>query len=140
MVSPFIGAWLLVSQYSFYPDGRRQPSRGEQPAGILIYDGAGNMAVQLMRTDARAGEFTDLSTLETAMQGFLAYFGRYEVDAARGVVRHLIAGASYAAYRGTTQIRRYTFAGDTLTLEAPSPLDDSVRVLAWARRSGAHEL
>lgn len=136
MDSTFIGTWLLVSQHSLYPDGRRQPSRGDQPAGILIYDRAGNMAVQLMRTDARAGEYTDLGALETAMEGFLAYFGRYEVDAARQIVRHRIIGASYPPYRGTIQIRRYTFGGDTLTLEAASPLDRSTRVLVW-RRGGS---
>ena len=136
MDSPFPGTWLLVSQHSLYPDGRREPSRGENPAGILMYDLAGNMAVQLARTDARAGEFTDLSSLETAMQGSLAYFGRYEVDAAHGIVYHHIVGASYPAYCNTTQTRRYTFAGDTLTLEARSAFDDSTRILVW-RRAGS---
>jgi hypothetical protein len=130
-----VGTWLLVSQYSFYPGGRREPSRGDQPAGILMYDRASNMAVQLMRTDEHAHKYSDLLALETAMQGFLAYFGRYEVDEAQQVVRHHISGASHPAYRGTTQIRRYSFAGDTLTLEAASAFDDSTRVLVW-RRAG----
>jgi hypothetical protein len=135
--SPFIGTWLLVSQHSCYSDGRQEPSRGENPAGILMYDRAGNMAVHLMRTDARAGDHTDLSSLETAMQGFLAYFGRYEVDEEQQIVRHHITGASYPAYRGTTQIRRYTFDGDTLTLEAQSPFDASTRVLVWRRAASS---
>lgn len=136
MNSPFVGTWLLVSQHSLYPDGRREPSRGEGAVGILMYDAAGNMAVQLARTDSRAGEFTDLSSLATAMQGFLAYHGRYTVDVAQGIIRHHITGASYAAYCGTIQERHYTLAGDTLTLMARSSFDDSTRVLVW-RRAGA---
>jgi hypothetical protein len=98
-----------------------------------MYDAAGNMAVQLMRTDEYATEFTDLSTLQTAMQGFLAYYGRYEVDEAAGIVRHFVTGSSYFGYRGTTQVRRYEFSGDTLTLRAKSSFDDSTRLLVWRR-------
>jgi hypothetical protein len=131
-----VGTWLLVAQHSHYPDGRQEPSRGENPSGILMYDRAGNMAVQLLRTDKRAGEYTDLTALETAMRGFLAYYGRYTVDAEQQIIHHHIAGSSYPGYRGSTQIRRYTLAGDTLTLTAQSTFDDSTRVIVW-RRAGS---
>ena len=132
----FVGTWLLVSQHNLYSDGHREPSRGEHPAGILIYDGGGNMAVQLMRTDVRAPEFTDLADLadlRTALEGYLAYFGRFTVDEAQQIVRHHVSGASYPAYCDTTLVRRYRFEGDTLTLEAASPAGDSTRVLVWRR-------
>jgi hypothetical protein len=131
--SPFVGTWRLVSQHSLYPDGSREPSRGEHADGIIIYDSAGNMAVQLMRTDEQATEYTDLSTMRTAMQGFLAYYGRYEVDEAAQIVRHYVTGSSYFGYRGTTQTRHYEFTGDTLTLRAKSSFDDSTRLLVWRR-------
>ena len=133
MRESFVGTWLLVSQHNLHADGRREPSRGENPAGILIYDGSGNMAVQLMRTDARAGEFTDVADLRTALEGYLAYFGRYSVDEAQRIVRHYVRGASYPAWRDTTLVRRYTFEEDTLTLEAASPAGDGTRVLVWRR-------
>ncbi|MDX1994076.1 MAG: lipocalin-like domain-containing protein [bacterium] len=129
----FIGTWLLVSQDSHYPDGRVVPSRGEQPAGILIYDGAGNMAVQLMRTDERAGDYRDVSELRTAMEGYHAYFGTYEVDEAAGVVRHHVIGSAFPPYRGSVQVRAYRFDGDTLTLTAQAPHDETRRVLIWRR-------
>jgi hypothetical protein len=116
MPPPFAGTWRLVSQHSLYPDGRREPSRGENADGIIMYDTAGNMAVQLMRTDEDARKFTDLADLQTAMQGFLAYYGRYEVDAPQdervGVVRHFVTGASYFGFRNTVQVREYEFSGD----------------------------
>jgi hypothetical protein len=133
--SPFVGTWLLVSQHSLHPGGRKVLSRGENPAGILMYDRDGNMAVQLVRTDDRARDYADLASFDTAMQGFHAYFGRYEVDEEQQVVRHHVTGSGYFDYRGTTQIRRYTFDGDTLTLEAKSSFDDTTRVLVW-RRAG----
>src|SRR3954470_2277740 len=121
MPLPFIGTWKLVSQHTLFPDGRVELARGENPDGILMYDAAGNMAVQLMRTDERAAEFSDMLNLEKALQGFLSYYGHYEVDEAAGIVRHLVTGSSCFAYRNTTQVRRYQFAGDTLTLKAQSP-------------------
>lgn len=137
MPPPFAGSWRLVSQHSLYPDGRTEPSRGDNAEGMIMYDAAGNMAVQLMRTDGRAAEFTDLSALETAMQGYLAYYGRYEVDAPQderqGVVRHFVTGASYFGFRNTVQVRHYEFSGDTLTLKAKSSFDDSIRLLVWQR-------
>ena len=137
MSSQFVGSWRLVSQHSLYPDGRTEPSRGDKADGIIQYDAAGNMAVQLMRTDDRATDFTDMAALETAMQGFLAYYGRYEVDEPKdettGVVRHFVTGSSYFGFRNTVQVRHYEFAGDTLTLKANSSFDDSVRLLVWQR-------
>ena len=129
----FVGSWRLVSQHSLYPDGTKQPSRGENADGVIMYDAAGNMAVQLMRTDEQATEFTDLSDLATAMQGFLAYYGRYAVDEDAKVVRHFVAGSSYFGYRGTTQLRHYEFSGDTLILKAQSSFDESTRLLVWQR-------
>jgi hypothetical protein len=131
--SPFIGTWCLVSQHSHHANGDIIPSRGDNAAGVIMYDAHGNMAVQLMRTDDRAAEYTDLSQFSTAMEGYLAYFGRYEVDAAAGIIRHHVVGSSYFGYRGTVQERRYVFEGDILTLRAKNPNDGSERVLVWKR-------
>jgi hypothetical protein len=98
-----------------------------------MYDADGYMAVQLMRADDRAGEYTDLTRFDTAMEGYHAYFGRYEVDEAAGIVRHHVVGAAYAPYRGGVQVRHYAFsdAGRTLTLTVHA--DSERRVLVWRR-------
>jgi hypothetical protein len=137
MPSPFVGTWMLVSQHSLYPDGTTKPSRGDNAEGIIMYDQAGNMAVQLMRTDEHATEYTDLSDLKTAMQGFLSYYGRYEVDEAQAIVHHHVIGSSYFGWRGTIQVRHYEFSGDTLILKAKSSFDDSTRLLVWRRVQGS---
>jgi len=129
----FVGTWVLVSQETQHPDGRAVPSRGSGPLGIIIYDSAGNMAVQLMRTDSRATEFHDMADFETAMQGYLAYFGRYDVDADAHRVYHHVIGSSYFGYRGVVLTREYEFTGDTLTLRGRSADGASIRVLVWRR-------
>jgi hypothetical protein len=131
----FIGTWQLVSQHSEFPDGRKLPSRGEHPRGVLIYDPYGNMSVQLMRTDDRALESHDLLELTTAMQHFHAYFGTYEVRVTERVVLHHVLGSGFPGYWNTTQQRHFEFSeNDTiLTLRAPAPNDDSMRVLVWQR-------
>ena len=131
----FIGTWKLLSQHTLTPGGATAPTRGEHPAGVLMYDTHGNMAVQLMRTDARAGDYTDLAQLATAMEGYHAYFGTYEVDPALPIVRHRVIGCAYTAYIGTTQVRYYEFNADKLTLTVRAD-DGSRRVLVWQRVTG----
>lgn len=129
----FVGTWRLISQHTHHPDGSITPSRGDNAEGILMYDAVGNMSVQLMRTDDQAQQYSDLGSLTTALDGFLAYFGTYEVDEAQQRVMHHISGASYFGYRGTTQTRQYEFEGDQLTLKALAPDGVSLRVLIWQR-------
>ena len=46
----FIGTWRLVSITS---NGQTDPSRGPHPTGLIYYDDAGHMAVQIMPDRAR---------------------------------------------------------------------------------------
>jgi hypothetical protein len=133
----FVGTWRLVSQHTHFPDGRVVPSRGDGALGILMYDAQGNMAVQLMRTDDQAADYTDLTDLATAMEGYLGYFGTYQVDEAAQVITHRVLGASFVGYRRSLQRRTFEFSEpDTLTLTAAVPRDGSVRVLVWRRVTG----
>jgi hypothetical protein len=128
----FVGTWLLVSQHTIYPDGRVEITRGEHPRGVLIYDALGNMSVHLMRTDGDAERYTDLTAFETAMGGYHAYFGTYEVSEAEGIVRHFVVGAAYPPYRGSVQERHYAFDGDQLMLTVHAT-DGTQRVIEWLR-------
>jgi len=130
----FIGTWQLLDQYTHFADGTRTPSRGDAPRGILTYDAAGNMAVQLMRTDAQAAHYTDMTDLETAMSGYIGYFGTYTIDPTHQLIYHEVTGSSYVDYRGSRQTRSFQFsdAGNTLTLSAVAD-DGSQRILRWQR-------
>jgi hypothetical protein len=128
----FIGPWKLISQHTLTASGERIPTRGEHPVGILMYDSLGNMAVQLMRTDDQAGEYTDLREFSTAMEGYHAYFGTYEIDPTEPIVRHYVIGSAYPGYVGSIQVRYYEFQGDSLILNV-RPADGSQRILLWQR-------
>ena len=132
--TPFIGTWKLISQHTHFPDGRNVPSRGEGAVGILTYDTADNMAVQLMRTDAQASEYSDMRDLTTAMDGYIGYFGTYAIDTTAKIITHTVRGSSFFGYRNSVQRRQYTFSDDgrTLTLAAEAN-DGSRRVLVWER-------
>lgn len=124
----FIGVWKLTEQIETR-DGRETLPRGDYPRGLLIYLADGTMSVQLMR--AERGLFTDLSLLQTALEEYLGYYGRYTVDEASAIVIHHVEGCSYPRWIGTDQVRRYRFEGDQLILSAEG--QGTRRVLKWAR-------
>ena len=89
-----VGSWELVSYEDRDHDGKVVHPYGDAPAGRLIYDTAGRMAVQMMKQPpaAVASDDWDKFTVEekvSLFDGYVAYFGRYEFDAARSVVTHL---------------------------------------------------
>ncbi len=73
--------------------------------GYICYSDTGIMAVQISRK-SRA-EVKELSRLK---HDYLAYFGRYEIDLERQVVRHLLEGQLFPAitpgfWKGSTGSR-----------------------------------
>ncbi len=129
--SAFVGAWRLVSETEQGADGAIIYPRGETPPGLLIYQADGVMAVQLMRAE-RSG---DLRELDTALDQYLGYYGRYSIDAVKQTVTHHLEGSSYLPYAGTDLVRRFTFAGNRLTLTAEVIKQGQAltRVLVWER-------
>lgn len=140
----FVGAWRLVSCESRDASGEVRYPFGEQPAGQLFYDGAGNMSAQLMRT--RRARFAagdpGLGTddeVRDAFNGYVAYFGTYSVDESNGAVTHHVSGASFPSWIGVNLVRYYTFDdGGRLRLSTP-PTEAGGRsleyVLLWERMS-----
>lgn len=133
-MQPFIGTWRLIDQLTLDADGGQTHSRGENPQGILMYDGAGNMNVQMMRRE-RIGN--DMANLQTALSDYVGYFGTYIVDEAAGTITHHVEGSSYPGWIGTTQRREYHFEGDRLTLSADADDDGKLtrRVAIWVREA-----
>jgi hypothetical protein len=130
----FVGTWKLVSQTALREDGSAAYPRGDNPQGVIMYDAAGNMSVQLMRT----GHSGDLGEYRTAMEQFLAYYGTYRVDEAAGTVTHVLEGCSFPDWIGTQQVRHYKFEGDHLQLTAAGVNADGrpeTRVILWQRVS-----
>lgn len=127
----FIGTWELATIEAPSEGGGWEPATlplAGEPVGILIYDALGNMAVQI--TSEPRGVETPAEQPEI-VNGYVAYYGRYEVDAVAGTVTHHRRSHVNPALADLSVVRYYEFSGDTLTLTiAP---DRSLR-LNWLRQ------
>ena len=112
--SRFVGTWKLVAF-----EGRLAPKRDW--AGLLIYDATGHMAAQLLPLDRP--KFASGNRLQgtqeeikAAFDGYVAYFGPYEVNEAEGVVIHHVIGSIFPNDVGRDNVRYYEFSSDRLIL------------------------
>ena len=137
------GTWKLVSRTDRTLSGERrvEPSLGEDPVALLIYDRAGNFAAQFMKRD-RSSPVSDgagsASNNTRALGGYDAYFGAYVVDNAEQTVTQRLVGALSKENVGLVVTRRMLVEGDTLTikLETTSPEGEAlIRTLVWSRVS-----
>ena len=115
----FAGSWKLISFELTSPTGEVSYPLGRDAAGRITYDAAGRMSVQI--TQPNRPKTGTPQQMFGPHGGYLAYYGAYVVDESRGVVIHKVEASLYPDYVGTNQERRYTFAGNRLTLEAETP-------------------
>jgi hypothetical protein len=120
-----IGAWRLVHSVIIDKTGKKKYPFGEDAIGYICYSDTGIMAVQISRK-SRA-EARDPSSL---MDDYLAYFGRYEVDTGRQVVRHFVEGQLFPGNHPAVLERKYRFDGDLMSLR---PVDRTNQEILWQR-------
>ncbi len=119
-----VGTWRLVHSIEL-ESGKKEYPFGEDAIGYIYYGDAGIMAVQISRRTRRKAD--DVSDLK---RDYLAYFGRYEVDPERQVVRHFVEGQLFPGDHPGILERKYRFDGDFMTLK---PLDGTNREIVWQR-------
>ena len=86
--SDFVGTWELASIEARNESGDWGPASlpmSGMPVGVIMYDAGGNMAVQI--TGSPRGQETPLEQPEI-VNGYVAYYAKYEVDAEAGTVTH----------------------------------------------------
>jgi hypothetical protein len=137
-----IGTWELLSREdrTVAGDRRIDPSLGENPIALLVYDRAGHFAAQFMRRDRSAAPET-MATIgapnnTAARDGYDAYFGEYTVDDVRGAVTQRLVGALSRDNVGHVLTRAMTVNGDELTIRvdtASASGEPIVRTLKWRR-------
>jgi len=124
------GTYELVS-YEFFPAGGE--TRRVEAIGRLNYDPAGNMAAQIMPLDWP--ERPPEAATPARGLGYVAYFGRYEIDPTEGKVTHHVQGSVNPRWVGGDQVRFFELSKDGLTLSLRSGGRTTAR-LVW-RRLGA---
>ena len=108
-----IGTWRLVAIEDWDPAGELTRPFGDRPTGYLMYDQSGRMSVQLQGT---CPDSTQRNAM--ACNGFAAYFGRFTVDEAKGVIIHHVEGALQPML--DNESRPFRLAGDSLIFGEPN--------------------
>lgn len=137
----FVGAWKLVASEFRRPDGRASYPLGNGAIGLLMYDPAGYVAVQIMslrRPKFASGDHLrgTPDEIKAAFEGCVTYYGTYEVREKEHIVIHNVEGSSFPNWEGTALKRFYEFSGNRLTLSTPQMLMGGERitgVLIWER-------
>jgi hypothetical protein len=138
--SRFIGVWRLVSVESKAKNGDVSYPYGDKPIGRLTYDKSGRMSAQLMRPARKgppaknaqtAARNASLEELREMLNGFVSYFGTFDVDESTRTVIHHVRASLYPRAVGTDLMRTYEFSGNRLILTAV--LEDAVNRLVWER-------
>jgi hypothetical protein len=116
----FLGAWELVTTEQRLTDGSKRPYRqaGPNGKGYLIYTADGHMCGELMNPDRpvwKDRRSPSDAEKASAIDGLIAYCGRYEIDETNKVIYHYPEVAWSPNYVGTKQARPYKFNGDLLT-------------------------
>jgi len=112
----FVGTWALAAIEAPDPSGGWMPAPlplPGSPVGVIMYDDLGNMAVQI--TSEPRGVTTP-SELPEIVNGYVAYYARFEVDPVQGTVTHHRRGHVNPDLAALSVVRYYEFSGDTLTL------------------------
>jgi len=131
---PLVGTWRLLSIVAIRSTGERVPSRfGQSPTGYILYDRTGHMAVQIMANPWPPFANRDKPTpqeLEAVFNGYVAYAGTYEFDAAARTVTHHVQMSVDPDDVGKDFRRFFDIEGDRVTLSVPQyPLNGEQVVL-----------
>jgi Lipocalin-like domain len=135
------GTWQLLLRVDVTAAGERrpEPSLGEDPHALLIYDRSGNFAAQFMRRD-RTVDVPDGPTgarnNSRAQGGYDAYFGTYAIDDEKSAVTQRLTGALSREHVGVVLTRTMNVEGDQLVITLDTNAADGTpvtRTLTWRR-------
>ena len=133
--------WRLLECYGKWTDGRITYPYGENPEGQLMYDLQGSFSGQISGSGRPAFQTGNLlkgteEEIKKAFEGYIAYYGTYEVDEANSQVTHHVESALFPNWIGDVQTRNYEFEGERLRLQT-QPIKgrtaDLTNILLWER-------
>jgi hypothetical protein len=137
---PHIGTWEFIADQVVDSEGN-VIEQDTAVSGILIYTKDGYMSVQLLWNNVRQpimsdsimqndGNSTGLGIGQNTwtpeqdnvlIDSYDAYFGKYSVDSAEGIVTHKINGNMRPEKALTEYRRKFLIKGDTLFLRSVDP-------------------
>ena len=137
----FTGTWRLLECYGKWSDGRISYPYGQEPTGQLIYDGRGQFSGQIVGSGRPTFESRNLlkgtpEEIKSAFEGYIAYYGTYEVNEELSQVTHRVDGSLFPNWIGDVQTRNYEFEGERLrlnTMPIKGSRADLTNTLLWER-------
>ena len=137
----FAGTWRLLECYGKWSDGRISYPYGKEPGGRLMYDGHGSFSGQIAGSERPSFQSANLlkgtpEEIKAAFEGYIAYYGTYEVDEANSRVTHHVESSLFPNWIGDIQTRLYEFEGERLrlnTLPIKGARADLTNTLLWER-------
>ena len=119
-----IGPWRLVSCVGHWSDGRVSNPYGSNPGGLLIYDADDNFSAHIQARGRPAFESGNLlrgttEEIKSAFEGYVAYYGTYEVDELAGRLTHHVEGSLFPNWVGVDQTRLFEISDNRLRLTTP---------------------
>ena len=119
-----LGTWRLSACEGRAGDGAVLLPYSDHPQGMLTYGADGTMIVILMNPDRPQFASDDIlkgtdEEVRAALEGFMAYCGRYVLDAEAGTVTHHLEQALFPNWVGTQQLRHASLADGQLSLATP---------------------
>ena len=138
----FTGTWRLLACEGQWSDGRISKPYGDEPGGLLMYDGQGRFSGQIMARERPGFATGNLlkgsdDEVRTAFEGYVAYYGSYAVDETEGLMIHQVEGSFFPNWIGERQVRKFEFTGDgrlqLSTLPIKGARADLTVVLLWER-------
>lgn len=140
-LNKFTGLWSLHIMEEQNPETGEWSEWRNGMQGYILYDEQDNMSVHLTtagyeNTDLRFPNFVDSISIEALkhLTKSYVYFAKYSVDEEQGVVEHARISHSNPAEWNVTVRRKFTFSGDTLTLQ-PLEEDTAGLRLKWIKES-----
>jgi hypothetical protein len=133
------GVWWLLSREDWTKDDQKRidPILGPDPVGILSY-AKNHFAAQFMKRNRADGSDNPImhsgQNNTSAVGGYDAYFGTYQVNEETGKVEHTLIGSLTPANVGMTVSRDLRVDGDQLTIQlnTTSPEGEAItRTLVW---------
>jgi hypothetical protein len=127
-LNPFVGAWDLVKIDQKNEAGLWTPVSllaDAEVAGTILYTASGVMSVQISTSNREP-----FAASTSFVNGYLAYYGAYEIDHENKLVTHRYRGHINPDMNNETAVRNFRFDGEFMYLiTAP----DLVYRIVWKR-------
>jgi hypothetical protein len=114
-----VGVWRLIASYVVVEEtGERTELLGSEPYAYAIFEPGGRMMVIGQAKNRAPG--TSTAAMAELFRSMVAYSGKWSIESEKFVTKVDIAADP--GWVGTTQVRYYTFDGQTLSLRT-APLE-----------------